>query len=103
MMRIFDTAAVSPRLSGRGYRSSRLGALLLIACSTLMLAATGGTSETTAPESAERYDPAHPDNVRYYGVSTVKRLQYGAWYLGLAAFLAIMSYELHETLSVRGR
>ncbi len=52
---------------------------------------------------AFRYDPSHPDNARYYAVSTAKRLEYGIWYLGLAAFLAIMSYELHETLIARGR
>jgi Zn-dependent protease len=52
---------------------------------------------------AFRYNPQDPENLRYYGVPTVKRLEYGAWYLGLAAFLAIMSFELHETLSVRGR
>jgi hypothetical protein len=30
-------------------------------------------------------------------------LEYGAWYLGLAAFLAIMSFELHETLRAQAR
>jgi Zn-dependent protease len=52
---------------------------------------------------AFRYDPQDPENLRYYAVPTAKRLEYGAWYLGLAAFLAIMSFELHETLSARGR
>jgi len=36
-------------------------------------------------------------------VPLVKRVQYAGWYLGLAAFLAIMTYELHETLLARGR
>jgi Zn-dependent protease len=52
---------------------------------------------------AFRYDRNDPQNARYYAVSTAKRIEYGAWYLGLAAFLAIMSYELHETLSAQGR
>lgn len=48
---------------------------------------------------AFRYDPHDPQNQRYYAVSTAKRIEYSCWYLGLAAFLAIMSYELHETLT----
>jgi Zn-dependent protease len=52
---------------------------------------------------ALRYDPRDPENARYYAVTVAQRLQYGAWYLGLAAFLAVMSFELHETLSARGR
>jgi Zn-dependent protease len=52
---------------------------------------------------ALRYDPKDPHNARYYGVATGRRLQYAAWYLGLAAFLAIMCHELHETLRLAGR
>jgi Zn-dependent protease len=52
---------------------------------------------------AFRYDSRDPENLRYYSVPTAKRLQYATWYLGLAAFLAIMSFELHETLTARGR
>ncbi len=52
---------------------------------------------------AFRFDPHAPENVAYYQVRPGKRLQYAAWYLGLAAFLAVMSYELHETLTARGR
>ena len=52
---------------------------------------------------AFRHDPDDPETRRYYTVPLGKRLQYAAWYLGLAAFLAIMTYELHETLAARGR
>jgi Zn-dependent protease len=52
---------------------------------------------------AFRHDPQDPATQRYYTVPLAKRVQYGVWYLGLAAFLAIVSYELHETLAVRGR
>lgn len=52
---------------------------------------------------ALRYDPHDPENARYYTVSAGQRLRYGAWYLGLAAFLAVMSFELHEALSASGR
>ena len=52
---------------------------------------------------AFRHDPADPETQRYYTVPLAKRVQYAVWYLGLAAFLAIMTYELHETLMLRGR
>jgi len=52
---------------------------------------------------AFRHDPRDPATQRYYAVPLAKRVQYGVWYLGLAAFLAIMTHELHETLVARGR
>ena len=47
---------------------------------------------------AFRFDPNAPENQSYYSVSTGKRLEYSAYYLGLCGFLAIMSYDLHEML-----
>jgi len=35
----------------------------------------------------------------YYDVPLNVRVNYGMFYLGLAGFLAIMSYEVHNTLS----
>jgi Zn-dependent protease len=35
---------------------------------------------------------------RYYDVPLATRISYGLYYLGLAAFLGIMSYELHLLL-----
>jgi Zn-dependent protease len=52
---------------------------------------------------AFRHDPNDAETRRYYTVALGKRMQYAVWYLGLAAFLAIMTYELHETLTARGR
>lgn len=48
---------------------------------------------------AFRYDPHDPENQRYYNTPLAKRVEYACWYLGLAAFLAIMTHELHETLA----
>src|SRR5262245_60424664 len=48
---------------------------------------------------AWRYDPQAPENIAYYGIPTQTRLEYGAAYLALTGFLAIMTYELHEMLS----
>lgn len=41
-------------------------------------------------------DPSRPQ--AYYDVPRETRINYAVMYLGLAAFLAIMSYELHEML-----
>ncbi|MBR1205842.1 MULTISPECIES: site-2 protease family protein [unclassified Bradyrhizobium] len=48
---------------------------------------------------AWRYDPHAPENIAYYGVPLQTKLEYGAAYLGLAALLAIMTYDVHEMLS----
>jgi Zn-dependent protease len=48
---------------------------------------------------AWRYDPAAPENAAYYKAPLAVKLEYGAAYLGLAALLAIMSYEVHEMLA----
>src|SRR5262252_10953995 len=48
---------------------------------------------------AWRYDPQAPENIAYYGVAVQTRLEYGAAYLALTAFLGVMTYELHEMLS----
>jgi Zn-dependent protease len=45
------------------------------------------------------YDAAAPENVAYYSVSAETKLTYGALYVGLAAYLAVMSYDVHEMLS----
>jgi Zn-dependent protease len=52
---------------------------------------------------AWRYDPKAPENVAYYGVPVQTKLEYGAAYLALAGFLAIMTYELHEMIGTAGR
>jgi Zn-dependent protease len=38
------------------------------------------------------------DGATYYDVPAATRWNYAAWYIGLAAFLAIMSHEMHELL-----
>jgi Zn-dependent protease len=51
---------------------------------------------------AWRYDPKAPENVAYYGVPAQTKLEYGAAYLVLTGFLAVMTYELHEMLGTLG-
>jgi Zn-dependent protease len=47
---------------------------------------------------AFRYNPAAPENAAYYATSFETKLTYGASYLGLAAFLAVMSYDVKAML-----
>jgi Zn-dependent protease len=47
---------------------------------------------------AFRYNPALPENAAYYGTTLEKKLIYGTFYLGLAAFLAIMSFDVKAML-----
>jgi len=47
---------------------------------------------------AIRFDPNTPENRAYYSVAPAKRLEYSLYYLGLAAFLALMSHSVHQTL-----
>ncbi|MBV9077042.1 MAG: site-2 protease family protein, partial [Methylobacteriaceae bacterium] len=48
--------------------------------------------------AAWRYDPGAPENVAYYGVPARTKAEYAALYLGLAALLALMAYNVHEML-----
>ena len=45
------------------------------------------------------FDPSDPENSRYYNTTLTTKLEYGAFYLGLAAFLALMTYDVHEMLA----
>jgi Zn-dependent protease len=45
---------------------------------------------------AFKFDPKAPENAQYYAVSTEHKLTYGALYLALAGYLAVMSHDVHE-------
>ncbi len=47
---------------------------------------------------AFKFDPRAPENTAYYTVAPAKRLEYAAYYLVLAAFLAVMCFDVHEML-----
>jgi Zn-dependent protease len=49
-------------------------------------------------KKAWNYDAAAPENQAYYAIGAEQRLTYTLYYLGLAAFLAIMTHDLHEML-----
>jgi hypothetical protein len=48
--------------------------------------------------AAWNYDPSAPENQAYYGIKAEDRLWYGLFYLTLTGFLALISYDLHQTL-----
>jgi Zn-dependent protease len=48
---------------------------------------------------AFRHDPRDPENARYYDVRMETRVYYGANYLILAAFLAVMAHDVHGMLA----
>jgi Zn-dependent protease len=50
---------------------------------------------------AWNYDPKAPENVAYYGVPLQTKLEYGALYLALTAYLGVMTFEVHEMLGAR--
>jgi Zn-dependent protease len=52
---------------------------------------------------AWKYDPEAPENRAYYGVPLQAKLEYGGLYLGLTAYLCVMTYEVHEMLGAVGR
>ena len=48
---------------------------------------------------AWKYDPRAPENAIYYTTSLETKLSYGLFYVLLAAFTAVMSYDIHEMLA----
>ncbi len=90
------TAILSPRIW-------LLGAPLLIALffywpsPMLILVAL-----LSAPQvlQAFRYDPKAPEHAIYYATDLETKIVYAVLYLGLAGFLAVMSYDVHNMLGV---
>jgi len=48
--------------------------------------------------AAIKFDPEAPENQAYYSITPGKRLEYAVYYLGLAGFLAVMSFDVHGML-----
>ena len=49
--------------------------------------------------AAWRHNPNAPEAKAYYEVGRATRWRYAFWYLGLAAFLALMAYDAHTILA----
>jgi Zn-dependent protease len=106
-LNLFNLLPISPLDGGRvtavlGPRIWFLGvpillALLLYRPSPMLII----VAVLAAPQllQAWRYDPKAPENMAYYGIPLQAKLEYGVAYLGLAALLAVMTYDVHELLS----
>jgi Zn-dependent protease len=106
MLNLFNLIPLSPFDGGRitavlSPRIWLLGVPALIALFVyrpspiLILVAILGAPQVM---KALRYDAKAPENIAYYGVSAEARWTYGLAYVGLLAFLAVMSNDVHEML-----
>jgi hypothetical protein len=89
------TAIISPRVWLVG--APQMLALLLYRPSPMLFV----IAVIALPQliKAWKYDPSAPENMAYYGVPLQTKLEYGSLYLALAAFLAVMTYDVHEMLA----
>jgi Zn-dependent protease len=88
------TAIISPRVWLIG-APLMLGVLLYRPSPLLLIIAIIALPQLI---KAWKYDPSAPENMAYYGVPLQTKLEYGSLYLALAAFLAVMTYDVHEML-----
>jgi len=112
LLNLFNLLPVSPLDGGRitavlGPRIWLVGAPLLLAVMLyqpspmLIVIAVIAFPHLRA---AWRYDPAAPENQKYYGqIPAAAKLEYTVLYLALALLLALMTYHVHDLLrSVHG-
>ena len=88
------TAILSPRVWFIGVPI--MLALLLYRPSPLLVAIT--ILALPSLIKAWKYDPAAPENQAYYAAPLALKAEYGLFYLGLAAFLAVMVDDTHQML-----
>jgi Zn-dependent protease len=93
------TAVLSPRIWLLG--APAMVALLLYRPSP----ALGIVAVLAIPHllKAWRHDPNDARTARYYTVPMGTRVEYGLFYLGLTALLAVMTYDVHEMLDLGQR
>ncbi len=89
------TAVLSPRLWLLG--APILAAMFLLHPNPVLLMM--GILAVPQLLKAWNYDPRAPENQAYYGVSARLRFVYGAAYLGLLVFLAVMTNDVHHMLA----
>ena len=88
------TAVISPKMWLLGV-PILLGLFLLRPSPVLVLIAILAVPQVM---KAWRFDPSAPENRDYYAVSMEHKVAYGAAYIGLAAFLAVMSHDVHQMI-----
>jgi Zn-dependent protease len=93
------TAVISPKMWLLGV-PILLGLFLVRPSPVLVLIAILAVPQVM---KAWRYDPSAPENRDYYAVSMEHKVIYGAAYIGLAAFLAVMTHDVHQMIEGAGR
>lgn len=93
------TAVISPRMWLLGV-PILLGLFLIRPSPVLVLIAVLAVPQVM---KAWRYNASAPENLAYYGVSVEHKVTYGAAYIGLAAFLAVMTHDVHQMLGGSGQ
>jgi Zn-dependent protease len=88
------TAVLGPRIWFLGV-PILIGVYLYIPSPLLLIMAIMAAPQLYA---AWRHDPKAPEAAAYYDVGNAARWRYGLWYLGLAAFLALMSFDAHNLI-----
>jgi len=88
------TAILSPRIWFVGV-PLMLGLMLYRPSPLLVLIAIAAIPSLKA---AWHYDPHAPEHAAYYNAPAATRLEYGAFYLALAGFLAIMTEATHAMI-----
>lgn len=106
ILNLFNLIPISPLDGGRitqvlSPRIWFLGAPLLVALflwrpSPMLILI--GIMALPSLRAAWNYDPNAPEARAYNSVPPATRFEYAVMYLGLAALLALMSYEVHEAL-----
>jgi Zn-dependent protease len=92
------TAILSPRIWFIG--APLMLAMMLYRPSPLLFVIA--IASLPALREAWHYDPQAPENRAYYGASTALKVEYGLFYLGLAAFLAVMTDATHKMIQDGG-
>lgn len=106
ILNLFNLIPVSPLDGGRvtAILSPRIwfaGLPLLIAAfvySPSPLLIVIGIMVLPQLKAAWHYDPKAPENRAYYGIKTEDRIYYALFYLVLTGFLALISYDLHQSM-----
>lgn len=106
ILNLFNLIPVSPLDGGRitAVLSPRIwfvGLPLLIAAfvySPSPLLVVIGIMVLPQLKTAWNYDPKAPENQAYYGIKTEDRAYYAFFYLALTGFLALISYDLHQSM-----
>jgi hypothetical protein len=57
-----------------------------------------GIAAIPALKMAWHYNPDDAEHAKYYNVSLRTKAEYGALYIGLAAYLSVMTQEIHALL-----